>query len=85
MRKSSLFIIVFFDEGWCYHRFYSLYFCQNTPYNVLTQSEKRERKMENEIVICPECGTQVEAPIDAICSDCQADQAAAQSEFLALK
>ena len=34
--------------------------------------------MQNEIVICPECGTQVEAPIDAICSDCQADQAAAQ-------
>ena len=33
------------------------------------------RKMKNEIVICPECGTQVEAPIDAICSDCQADQA----------
>ena len=32
--------------------------------------------MKNEIVICPECGTQVEAPIDAICSDCQADQAA---------
>ena len=31
--------------------------------------------MKNEIVICPECGTQVEAPIDAICSDCQADQA----------
>ena len=78
MRKSSLFIIVFFDEGLGYHRFYSLYFCQNTKYNVLTQSEKRERKMENGIVICPECGTQVEAPIDAICSDCQADQAAAQ-------
>jgi rubrerythrin len=42
----------------------------------LYKLKKEEENMKNEIVICPECGTPCEAPIDAICTDCQADQAA---------
>tara|TARA_R110000764_G_scaffold27373_4_gene64870 strand:- start:521 stop:715 length:195 start_codon:yes stop_codon:yes gene_type:complete len=40
----------------------------------LYKLKKGNENMNKEIEICPECGTQVEAPIDAICSDCQADQ-----------
>ena len=39
---------------------------------------KGKETMNKEIETCPECGTQAEGPIDAICDSCLADQAAAE-------